>query len=64
MRPHREQTLSHRGSGQYRAGGYPQCEHEAFVMKLNGLRLNVAACKACETLPDFAKVSFQIEEFT
>jgi hypothetical protein len=33
-------------------------------MKLKGLRLNVADCKACEALSDFAKDRYQILSFT
>ncbi|WP_448109006.1 hypothetical protein [Pseudomonas azerbaijanoccidentalis] len=45
-------------------GAFAVFEHEAFVMKLNGLRLNVAYFKACGIFSDSATVPFQTQSFT
>jgi hypothetical protein len=43
---------------------FPPREHEAFVMKLRGLRPNAACLGGCRTFSDFAKVRFQTQSFT
>jgi hypothetical protein len=44
--------------------GSSRREHEAFVMKLSGLRPNAARFKGCRIFSDFAKVRYQTQSFT
>ena len=43
---------------------YIHDEHEAFVMKLKALRLNVAVSVGCRTVAVFARNPFQTQSFT
>ncbi|MHC8363334.1 hypothetical protein ACYZUA_24240 [Pseudomonas sp. LS2P72] len=44
--------------------GFVLREHEAFVMKLSGLRPNAACFKVCRVFSNFAKVRYQTQSFT
>jgi hypothetical protein len=44
--------------------GFLPCEHETFVMKLNGLRLNVAYFAGCRTFADSARMGCRTLPFT